>query len=221
VPIYKGGEKDQPGNYMPISILPVFSKILEKIVKTRLLHFLNSNNFFYKCQYGFRNRINTVTAITDTITALDQNQIAGGIFIDLKKAFDTIDRVKLIAKMEVAGIRGLAKDWFKSYLENRMQYVNVNGVKSNEKNIDLGVPQGFILGPILFLIHINDINNLKLKGNLVLFADDILIIYIGDNEIQIMENMQHDLELLLEWFKVNMLTINDKLKKKNTRKVYS
>ena len=142
----------------PISILPAFSKILEKLVSIRLIHFLESQNILYQHQYGFRQNYSTIHPIfhllNDICTANDNKSkdITLAIFLDMSKAFDTISHEILIHKLEHYDIRGICKDWFAGYLTNRSQYTEINGHKSTYLNINTGVPQGSILGPILFLI---------------------------------------------------------------------
>ncbi|XP_045488502.1 uncharacterized protein LOC123690046 [Pieris rapae] len=212
VPIHKAGSKFDPCNYRPISVLPVLSKVFEKILYKRLHSFLNSKDFFYQKQYGFRAQSNTLAATIDLVTKIknkiDQKQLALGIFIDLKKAFDTISHEKLLQKLELTGVTGKALEIFKSYMENRTQIVKIGEYESNPCALNYGVPQGSILGPLLFLTYINSIFELGLKGDISLYADDTSLFYFGNSVEVLVADAQNDLNLLHEWFQSNLLTIN-------------
>ena len=156
-PIYKKGSKDAPGNYRPISVLPVIGKIFEKIVNKQLMDFLEVNNMLEPHQYGFRKKYSTKLSVVNLCNALlkslDEGKITIGIFIDFQKAFDTINHDILIRKLSHYGIRGTALQWFANYLFNRFQFVKYREVHSSYKEISCGVPQGSVLGPSLFLIY--------------------------------------------------------------------
>lgn len=211
-PIYKTGNKLDPGNYRPISVLPTLSKIFEKILHNRLSEFLTSINFLYEKQYGFRPKSNTLTATNDLVTSIkltiDSKKIALGIFIDLKKAFDTVSHQILLSKLKNLGITGAAYKIFESYLTDRYQIVRIDGHQSVPQLITYGVPQGSILGPLLFLTYINDIHEIGLKGDITLYADDTSLFYTGDDIISLVEQAQDDLEVLHTWLQTNLLTIN-------------
>ena len=163
VPIFKGGyqSKSNLGNYRPISILPVISKIYEKVLYKRLYSFLSTNKVLYESQYGFRSNHSTIHAVCelveDILKGYEEKEHTLAVFIDLSKAFDTINHEVLIQKLWHYGVRGQALEWFKSYLSNRKQYVSIGEYKSEMQSIKCGVPQGSILGPLLFIIYTNDL----------------------------------------------------------------
>jgi Reverse transcriptase (RNA-dependent DNA polymerase)/Endonuclease/Exonuclease/phosphatase family len=214
VPIFKGGNPTEPSNYRPISILPIISKILEKIVYKRLIQFLQNNYQLFTKQYGFIKGSNTICALFDMIhkiqDSLDKGFKTSGLFLDLAKAFDMVNHEILLAKLHVLGVRLEAHKWFKSYLSNRFQFVSCNSIDSESLLNNKGVPQGSILGPILFLIFIDDIKELILHGDLQLFADDIALIYSEQNWENIEDNMNSDLQQLEIWMSRNKLVVNTK-----------
>jgi len=211
-PIYKSKDKQLFDNYRPISLLPSVSKVLEKVVFKRLYLFLDKNAFFHKSQYGFRPNHSTSDAVTEftnnIYNSLEKNEISIGIFLDLSKAFDSIDLNILLNKLNHCGVRGKALDWFRSYLYNRKQYVNYKGSISNNIILTHGVPQGSILGPLLFLIYVNDLPNALSYSKPVLFADDTNLFASSSSPKTLMNLVNKDLEVLNEWFKANKLTIN-------------
>ena len=163
VPIFKSGESDKVPNYRPISVLSFFSKILEKIMYNNVVNFLDKNDTFYKYQFGFRKSHSTQHAIitlVDKITSsLDSGDLIIGVFLDLKKAFDTVNHHILLKKLFCYGIRGCTLKWFESYLTDRSQFVTYDGIQSEINSVKCGVPQGSILGPLLFIIYMNDLFN--------------------------------------------------------------
>ena len=213
IPIYK--EKDSnllSSNYRPISLLSNINKIFEKIMHNRLYEFLEMNNSIYKNQFGFRKSHSTTHALIDLTEdireALDNNKFACGVFIDLQKAFDTVDHEILLKKLEHYGIRGIANDWFRSYLKNRKQFVSVSGFESNVANMDYGVPQGSVLGPLLFLLYINDLHLSTKYSKIRHFADDTNFLINNRSLKQLKKHLNHDLHQLCNWLKANKISLN-------------
>ena len=176
VPIFKSGDEMIFSNYRPVSVLPVFSKVIERLMYNRLLKYINDNNILYKYQFGFQRGRSTHMALIvliDKISeALENGDCVIGIFLDFSKAFDTVDHVILLQKLYFYGIHDITLSWFENYLSNRKQYVTYNGIVSNTEKITCGVPQGSILGPLLFLLYINDLSTVSEACMSILFADD-------------------------------------------------
>lgn len=212
IPIFKVGDSQQVTNYRPISILNSFSKIFEKIMASRLTKFLNNQDFFYQNQFGFRPNHSTATALitfTDFITkSIDNNETPISIFIDLSKAFDTLDHSILLRKLEHFGIRGIALKLFKDYLTNRSQQVSYKNALSTSLIIKCGVPQGSILGPLLFLIYINDLHRSSNILKFILFADDTTILYSNKSLDKSFDTLNKEINKVNEWMKVNKLSLN-------------
>jgi hypothetical protein len=214
IPVHKSGDVKCISNYRPISILSTFSKISEKLIATRLNKYLLDKSILRDNQYGFREKLSTSMALlklTDDISkSIDDGNVTVGVFIDLAKAFDTVDHSILLKKLAHYGIRGVANDWFCSYLTNRRQYVRIGKFNSVLSLIKCGVPQGSILGPILFLIYINDLNQISEILHTIMFADDTNLFLSGKNAIDVESQFNRELVLISEWFNVNLLSLNVK-----------
>ena len=212
IPVFKTGDKHQFTNYRPVSLLSQFSKILEKLFVDRLDNFIEKHNLLSDSQYGFRTSMSTNMALmelTEEITnSIDKGKYAVGIFVDLKKAFDTINHDILISKMERYGIRGVVLKWLKSYISNRQQFVQLGNHKSSFLEIKCGVPQGSVIGPKLFILYINDIYKVSKKIKIVTFADDTNILCSGDNLQQLLDMVKMEINKLKIWFDVNKLSLN-------------
>ena len=214
IPLFKSGDKSLFTNYRPVSVLPVFSKFLERIVYNRLTNFLNKYDILSRNQYGFRKNYYTAHAfiqLYDKISnALDNKRVTLGLFIDLSKAFDTVNHAILLDKLEHYGVRGIALQWFESYLSCRKQFVQYNGYNSSSLDITCRVPQGSILGPLLFLVYINDLCKVSKVLEMILFADDTNIFYLHTDASYLMEVVNLELKKITSWFYTNKLSINVK-----------
>ena len=217
IPVYKKDSQFCLCNYRPISLLSIFNKLLEKLICCRLLDFLEKEKIFYDKQFGFRTKHSTdhaVLSIIDKIQrAIDDRDFSCGIFLDLSKAFDTVDHTILIKKLECYGIRGNAKNWFTSYLSNRQQTVTVNKITSNPTTISCGIPQGSVLGPVLFLLYINDFNQSSDLFDFHLFADDANLFYRHKSLSILESDINNELVNINTWLCANKLSLN--IKKSN------
>ena len=212
IPIYKDGDKMLFKNHRPISILPAMSKILEKIMCNRMVEFCTTHNIITEAQYGFRKGRSTESALTkfknDILAAFDDQDFTIGIFLDLSKAFDTVNHEILLEKLKRYGFRNNALKWLESYLLNRKQYVHYKDRKSRQRLISYGVPQGSILGPLLFILYINDIINSSGLFKFILFADDSTL-YASHGDLRhLVHLVNDDLTNINNWVKANKLTLN-------------
>jgi hypothetical protein len=211
VPIFKSGDRRCMDNYRPISLLSIFSKILEKVVCNRLCTFLETNNILSGAQFGFRPGHSTVHPMVHLVNhvskALNNKEHSIAIFCDLRKAFDSCDHGILLKKLSRVGIRGNTLAWFKDYLSNRHQFVTVSGFNSSLRVIRLGVPQGSILGPILFLLYINDLPLNSLLNDF-LFADDTTLLASGPDLPELIEFVNSEFHKICTYFRQNKLVLH-------------
>ena len=214
IPIHKSNDPSQFTNYRPISVLPAFSKLLEKIMYNRVISFINKHSILTNSQYGFRTKHTTHMALIDLLTKINDALIKKhhtiGIFLDLSKAFDTINHNILISKLEHYGIRGNALQWFRHYLTDRQQFVYVHSTKSSLQQLTCGVPQGSILGPLLFLLYINDITHVSTILSYIIFADDTNLLLSHPDFHELQNTTNTELAKLSNWFKANKLSLNIK-----------
>lgn len=212
IPLYKSNDKANLNNYRPISLLSIISKVLEKCVKEQLQSFLENNSILSQRQFGFRKGKNSSEALfllnKDVTELINNNKKCILLFIDLAKAFDSLDRNILFRKLECVGIRNTALKWFKSYLSDRKQVVSVCNQISDETNVNYGVVQGSTLGPLLFLVYINNLDKLNISGKLYLFADDTAVVFQGNTWEEVYRNASYDLSAIKLWFDQNILTMN-------------
>lgn len=210
--LFKGGNKNDFSNYRPISIIPVFSKCLEKIIHNRLTSFCKKFGIITDSQFGFRKGRSTELALLQQkeliLKSFEEKKLILGVFIDYSKAFDRIDHITLIKKLEYYGVRGVTLDIIKSYLNFRRQCVVINGKNSTVQPIRSGVPQGSILGPLLFNLYINDIVNISRSPSFIIYADDTSLFFSGTEIQELVFETNTTLQKLYEWSVVNSLEIN-------------
>ena len=214
IPAFKEGSATEVGNYRPISVLLVFSKILERIVYERLYRYFESRDLFFNKQFGFKKKTSIDYAILDLVqsiqTGFSKKDYTLGVFIDFSKAFDTVNHEILLEKLASYGIKGIELKWFHSYLKDRYQCVAYNDMLTDFLPITCGVPQGSILGPLLFLIYVNDMFRSISKLDMIMFADDTNLFITGSNIKSLFKIMNEQLERINEWFKANKLSLNIK-----------
>lgn len=217
IPLFKGGELDDPSNFRPISLLSTLSKIIEKLMKKRVLEFMTDNKILSYSQFGFQSSKSTNDAIfsflENVYINLNNAESVAAVFCDFSKAFDCVNHLLLLEKLYHYGFKGISFKWFKSYISDRKQIVRSNGKLSQSKDILWGVPQGSVLGPILFLIYINDLASIQIQGKFTIFADDTTLAWHGKDTEELEGIIGRDLEKVKRWCDSNYLCLN--LKKTN------
>ena len=212
IPIHKKEDILDVKNYRPITLLPYLSKIFERALYVRLLNYFVRNDLFTKNQFGFLQGKSTSDAVLNfteyQYTTLNLKEFSINVFIDFVKAFDTIDHLILLKKLEKYGIRGLPLQLIASYLKDRKQAVRIGSAISSQAVINRGVPQGSVLGPLYFLIFINDMPRYLSNSYSILFADDCTLCYRGQSLNSTIELCNSQLKKLYEWTTSNKLTIN-------------
>jgi hypothetical protein len=213
IPLFKSLQKNELKNYRPVSLLPAFSKVFEKVIFNKIMAFINSRNILYKHQYGFRSKHATIHPIIHLLnncaSANNSNpkQLTATILCDLSKAFDVISHSILFKKLEYCGLRGNIKNWLVNYLTNRQQFVQVGKSRSNFCKIECGVPQGSILGPLLYLLYVNDIAHCT-DSHILSFADDTTLFVSDSDPKTLFEKTNIETNKLFNWFCANRLSLN-------------
>jgi len=211
VPLYKKGDCNYEGNYRPVSILPVVSKIFERLAYNQFNDYLCKGDLIYKYQSGFKTMFSTDTALTfltDKIRFnMDKGLYTGVILLDLQKAFDTVEHNILLTKLKAIGADNSAVKWFASYLGNRKQFVQIGDTTSSKETITCGVPQGSILGPLLFNIYVNDMSN-AVNCELCLYADDSMLLVSGNNVKEIETTLETEMKNISKWLESNKLSLH-------------
>ena len=214
VPIFKSGDVSDYKIYRPISILPAISKLFGKLTLFRLSSFLTKHHILHESQHGFQTNHSTCTAAMDLLNEitknLDKKYLTLGLFIDISKAFDSINHDILLSKLEYYGIRGVANSWFHSYITNRFQYIESANSSSLLRPIIAGVPQGSILGLILYILYVNDIFSVCIIAKCVIYTDDTTILISSSSINDLMAESVNILTQFFLWFCANKLALNDK-----------
>lgn len=215
VPIYKQGDKLSVENYRPISVLNALAKVFEVVIYKRFLTFLHQNSVISPNQFGFVKNSSPLAACTQFVEAItktiDNGRISGAIYIDMKKAFDSLNHIIFFAKLISSGAGTKAHKLLTSFLSNRKQAVKIKGKLGTFRIIYKGIPQGSKLGPLIFIFFINDLSKLGFKGTIQMYADDVILYYDCCNLEELQRFMQHDMDLLHQWLISNDMQLNIKI----------
>ena len=212
IPLYKNKERNKISNYRPICLLNAMSKVLEKVIAIRLMNHLEANNVLSNSQYAYRHGRGTDSAIlklvNNIVNNFEKGEITVAAFLDLSKAFDCVNHEILIKKLEHYGVNGVALNWFTSYLYERQQRVYYHESYSEVKTVNIGVPQGSVLGPILFLTYFQDIGAVTDEDDVILFADDVTTYDSGNDVFQVIQSLNRKLSAMSQWLLANRLSAN-------------
>lgn len=213
-PVYKSGDRANLTNYRPISLINNLGKIFEKCLKQRLTEFLDRHNILYEKQFGFRSNKNTEDAVFEftnlIMNNLNKSKKSLAVFLDLAKAFDTVNHKTLLTRLEEAGVRGNSLKLLTNYLSNRIQKVKIAESLSEPRVISMGIPQGTVLGPVLFLVYINQIGNMLADACIVSYADDTAILFTGANWSDVYKKAEIGLSKVQTWLNSSLLSLNVK-----------
>lgn len=212
IPIFKSSDSSNIANYRPISILPVLSKVFERNIYDQLINEINKHDLLKNNQYAYQTKSGTISAcisfVSEVQISLDAKMLTAVLFVDFRKAFDSVNHKVLLVKLKSLGFQDAAYELLKSYLHNRKQHVQIKNIVSESAEINCGVPQGSILGPLFFLLFLNDLFDIQFFGKLQLYADDAAFIYSASTEEVLRNQMQTDLNLLATWCDQNVMTVN-------------
>jgi len=213
-PVYKGGDISDYSNFRPISLLSSISKIFERIIYDQLLGYLLENKLLSESQFGFLPNRSTQDAFhllsQSILTALNNSQKACAIFLDISKAFDTVSHARIVKKLKCFGLNSASCKLIRSYLSNRQQRVKIGNVLSELRDVIYGVPQGSVLGPLLFILYMNDMYVMQTNSQILSFADDTCLIFTGESNEDLYARANSGLLAITKWMIANSLAINKK-----------